>query len=223
MTSPAIAPTPGPLSARQVRILDFLQAFIPSRGYPPTLRDIQGGCDVSSVSVVSYNLNVLEQRGLIRRTADLARGIEVLAGPGSYNPYRPVVPVVGALTARLAPPGAASPVPHDQEWVELTPRQVQRRRDAYAVRVDGESLAADLLADGDLVVLAPETAVRPGPQFVLWLTDRSETVLRRAQSEHGLVRLDSDHPDVPPVRLPESAVDVRGRVLSRVRIEHPVK
>ena len=48
------------ISERQKIILEFIQDFIEVNDYPPTIRDIQAGCNISSTSVVSYNLDKLK-------------------------------------------------------------------------------------------------------------------------------------------------------------------
>ena len=55
------------LSAKQQAILTFMRQFIDEHDYPPSIRDIQIGCDISSTSVVDYNLKALERLGHIRR------------------------------------------------------------------------------------------------------------------------------------------------------------
>ena len=47
------------ISERQKIILEFIQDFIEVNDYPPTIRDIQAGCNISSTSVVSYNLSLI--------------------------------------------------------------------------------------------------------------------------------------------------------------------
>jgi len=51
------------LSAKQQGILEFMRRFIDEHDYPPSIRDIQIGCDISSTSVVDYNLKALERLG----------------------------------------------------------------------------------------------------------------------------------------------------------------
>ena len=58
---------PEGLSEKQQQILEFLETFIAEHDYPPSIRDIQNGCNISSTSVVDYNLKRLEEKGLIRR------------------------------------------------------------------------------------------------------------------------------------------------------------
>ena len=52
-----------PLSHRQQGILDFIYQFMDQHQFPPTVRDIQGGCEISSTSVVDYNLRILQRDG----------------------------------------------------------------------------------------------------------------------------------------------------------------
>ena len=55
------------LSAKQQSILRFIRDFIREHDYPPSIRDIQEACSISSTSVVDYNLKALERLGHIRR------------------------------------------------------------------------------------------------------------------------------------------------------------
>ena len=77
------------LSRRQQAILQFIERFLDENDYPPTIRDIQAELDISSTSVVDYNLKALENRGLIRRNSKISRGIELVnRGPGRRQRHR---------------------------------------------------------------------------------------------------------------------------------------
>jgi len=66
-----------PLTARQKRILYYLQEYIDTKRYPPSIREIAEAVDASSTSVVFYNLDRLAQRGLIDVVPNIARGIRL--------------------------------------------------------------------------------------------------------------------------------------------------
>ena len=51
------------LSPKQQSILRFIRQFIDEHDYPPSIRQIQNGCKISSTSVVDYNLKKLESDG----------------------------------------------------------------------------------------------------------------------------------------------------------------
>ena len=67
-----------PLSARQQEILDFVHEYHLDRSYMPSVREIQAACDISSTSVVDYNLRILEREGFVRRSPDISRGLELV-------------------------------------------------------------------------------------------------------------------------------------------------
>ena len=58
----------------------FIQWHQTTHGYPPSIREIQSGCILSSSSVVNHWLNKLEAEGVLRRTPGIARSI-VLINP----------------------------------------------------------------------------------------------------------------------------------------------
>ena len=71
------------LSYRQAKMLAFIKLYIDEYDYPPANRDIQEACDISSTSVVAYNLQALQRRGggpeadgVAHRGADVVRRSE---------------------------------------------------------------------------------------------------------------------------------------------------
>ena len=83
------------LRPRQQEILRFIDQFIEDRGFPPTVRDIQYGCGISSTSVVDYNLRALTKTGHLRRSKDVSRGIELVGR--THRTTR--IPLLGSIAA----------------------------------------------------------------------------------------------------------------------------
>ena len=67
---------------KTVRILRYIEDYWQTHGYSPSLREIQTGCEISSLSVVTWNLGTLEKRGDIARTPDIARSITLRGRAG---------------------------------------------------------------------------------------------------------------------------------------------
>ena len=59
------------------RILAFIRQYTKEHGYSPSFGEIQRGLDISSKSVVSYNLGKLERAGYLTRGKGLARTLVV--------------------------------------------------------------------------------------------------------------------------------------------------
>lgn len=81
-----MATTYGPAISKQAAILAFLGDFWLKYGHAPTLREIQLGCSLSSVSVVSHHLTRLRDRGLITWQPEIARTAKPVAMGGKHCP-----------------------------------------------------------------------------------------------------------------------------------------
>ena len=67
---------------KTVRILRYITEHWAERHYAPSFRDIQAGCGLSSLSVVTWHVGKLERRGKIHRTPGIARSITLVGGAG---------------------------------------------------------------------------------------------------------------------------------------------
>lgn len=66
------------LTERQIRILEVLERFQNTTGYPPSIREICNQTNISSTSVVNYYLDQLEEMGFIQRDDRVSRGIRLI-------------------------------------------------------------------------------------------------------------------------------------------------
>lgn len=62
---------------RQKQVLDFIRKFIEQHGYSPTYREIKDGLGIASLGSVVQYINDLIQRGLITKTPNSSRSIEI--------------------------------------------------------------------------------------------------------------------------------------------------
>ena len=67
-----------PLTKRQAMILAFIRDFTTHNPYPPTVREITRGCNLSSTSVANYNLLCLKEKGYLTRVPSISRGIVLI-------------------------------------------------------------------------------------------------------------------------------------------------
>jgi len=202
------------LTPRQSEMLEFIEGFIEERGYPPTVRDIQHGCNISSTSVVAYNLDQLGRKGRIRRDAEVSRGMEVV-GTGR-PPETFAVPLIGTIAA-----GAPFPLPTAQSWsqeaaetVELPQAITGAGERLYALRVRGESMIDALIGDGDLVVMEQTERVENGQMAAVRLKLEEETTLKRFYIEGDYVRLQPANSQMAPILAAASNVEVLSRLVA---------
>ena len=209
-------------SDKQERILKFLQDFLAEHDYPPSIRDIQAGCEISSTSVVDYNLKALETKGLIRRDREISRGI-VLMGQEQRSMESTVrVPIMGTIAA-----GQPLPVPTDEgvdaahatESITVTEDVLgsSHGQDLFALRVKGTSMIDALINDGDVVILEPATSVDDGEMAAVYLKDANEVTLKKFFREGERVRLQPMNATMQPIYTAASNAEVQGRVVTAIR------
>ena len=205
------------LSERQRTILEFIEEFIEDRGYPPSVRDIQHGCDISSTSVVAYNLDILKSHGHIRRDAEVSRGLGLVGGPSRRSrPEMVAVPLMGTVAA-----GAPFPLPTAESWAEEAqetielPQAIAGRGDnVYALRVKGDSMIDALIGDGDLVIMEATRNVENGQMAAVRLKLEEETTLKRFYAEGSTVRLQPANSQMEAFTVPADNVEVLSRLLA---------
>ena len=206
------------LSEKQNNIMNFIVEFMEENQYPPTVRDIQHGCEISSTSVVDYNLRILQREGYLARQPDVSRGI--VLGDKHRRAISNVVavPIMGNIAA-----GSPLPVAPSSSWreqgidsVDLPAFLTDGRDDVYAVRVRGDSMIDALVADGDLVLLQPASDAGNGEMVAARLRD-DEVTLKRFYMENGTVRLQPANVTMDPIVVPADQVSVQGKVVGVVR------
>jgi repressor LexA len=206
------------LSPKQKRILNFTRKFLDSRGYPPTVRDIVTGCEISSTSVVAYNLARLESAGYIRRHADISRGIELLTNQRSHR-HNVTVPVIGEIAA-----GEPIPVPDSETWdtvaseeLEVTEDLTRGKQRIYALRVKGNSMIDALIKDGDIVLMEYVNNAKNGDMVAAWLKAEREVTLKRLFREANRIRLEPANTQMQPIYTTPDNIEIQGKVITVIR------
>ena len=68
----------GLLTKRQKEVLDFVYSFAKKNGYGPSLKEIQKAMEFTSHSTAQFHINQLAEKGFLKKSSGVARGIEPL-------------------------------------------------------------------------------------------------------------------------------------------------
>lgn len=206
------------ISGKQRRIFEYIRDFIDEHDYPPSIRQIQEACAISSTSVVDYNLRILERMGYIRRDREVSRAIEVTHGGARRGRIVPV-PIIGTIAA-----GQPIPVPTADTWqadpsdsIEVSPDMLGNRENVYALRVKGTSMIDALVNDGDVVLLEATTSAKDGEMVAAWLKKEQEATLKKIFREGDRVRLQPANTTMEPIYTEAGNVEVQGKVIAAFR------
>ena len=202
-----------PLSDKQKDILRFIEGYIEEYGYPPSIRDIQNNCDISSTSVVKYNLDRLQEKGLMNRDSEVSRSISLNIDQKT-NTIK--VPVLGTITA-----GQPFPLIEDSRWdldeldmIDLPESFSYIEEKIFALKVAGYSMIDALIGDGDTVILEKTDRARNGEMVAAKINSENETTLKRIYKEGEKTRLQPENPQMDPMYFPSNDISILGKVVA---------
>lgn len=203
------------LTPRQRQVLEFIDAEVSRRGYPPSVREIGEAVGLSSPSTVHAHLAALQDKGYLKRDPSKPRAIELSLEPqtGAAIERRPMryVPLVGDVAAGTGVLAAEN----IEETVPL-PQDFTGEGEIYMVRVRGESMIEAGILDGDYVVVRTESSPRNGDVVVAGIPGEEATV-KTFFSRRGKVVLEPANPAMDEIVLAPEDVTIFGKVVTVLR------
>lgn len=192
------------LTARQRRIVEFIERTVRERGYPPTVREIGEAVGLTSSSSVHAQLANLERRGLLHKDPTKPRAMSLEAPR--------VEGVAVPLLGRIAAGAPVLAEQHIEDYLTV-PMGFVDGGDHFALRVVGDSMTGAGILDGDVVVVRGQddaddgdvvAALLPGPA-------EDEATVKRLRRARGTVTLVPENPALEPFEM-----DPRGRIIGKV-------
>ena len=205
-----MTPAKRDLTGKQTRVLTFLKDFIRKQGYPPTVREIASQLCMSGPHSAKRFLDMLEQKGHIRRVARSSRAIELVETLSV--PRVRMVPLVGRVRA-------GSPLLAEENiesTIALDPA-IARWDNLFLVRVVGDSMIDAHIADGDLALVKPQPTIENGEITVVLI--QGEATIKRFYKDTSTVRLEPANATMNPIIIQsgDAEVSIVGKVVAIVR------
>jgi repressor LexA len=197
------------LTRKQERVFSFLMEHLKQRGYPPTVREIAESLGLAGPNSAKKFLDILERKGYIRRAPGSSRAIEI-AEYALPSARTRMVPVVG----RIAAGKPVLAVENIEESVALD-TSFARWKDAFLLRVRGDSMIDAHIQDNDLALIRPQPAVENGEIAAVLLED--EATVKRFFRRNDRVVLKPANPAMKPLTIKKGEVRVIGKVVGIVR------
>lgn len=194
------------------KVLQYLKDYIGQHGYAPTLTEIAKYMGVSALSTVHEHLAFLEERGFIERADGEERGITLsnrLKAFATELARSISLPVVGAIAA-----GYPIEAIEGRDQHMAVPEELVRGKNAYVLKVKGDSMIESFIADGDYVVVEKTDFARDGDTVVALLDDGTAT-LKKMFKKRNFIRLQPANRKYSPIDV--KSVVIQGKVLGVIR------
>ena len=219
------------LTERQRDIIDAIQRNLKIHGFPPSFREIGEAVGLRSPSSVKHQLRALEEKGILRISANKGRAIEIIDDSAfsknnsdTYkNPTQSVnvstyetdavinsrdVPLVGRIAA-----GAPITAEQHIEDVMRLPERLTGTGNLFMLEVHGDSMIDAAICDGDYVVVREQHDAVNG-DIVAALLDNEATV-KTFRNNKGHVWLIPHNPAYSPID--GSHATIMGKVVTVLR------
>jgi len=197
------------LTARQQEVLNLIIDQIESQGFPPTVRELRDYLGVSSVRGASIHLDALERKGFISRTGQ-ARGIRVLhRGDQNTNQTEIKIPLLGQIQAGQ-PLFAEENI---EKYINVKRVYLRGHRQAFALRVNGESMIEAGIRPGDVALVTPTQTAHDGDIVVALLGDSA--TLKKYRRIDDYVALLPANPKFEPIIGREFSI--QGKLIGIIR------
>jgi repressor LexA len=183
------------LTERQREIYEFIKDKIMNRGYGPTVREIGTAFGIRSPNGVMCHLKALEKKQLITREQYMSRAIQLTDQP---QLKRTSLPLAGQIAA-------GNPVLAVEDLERVDFAGLFDDADNFCLRVKGESMIDDQIAEGDYVVVRRTNRAKDG-DIVVALVDNDDATLKRYYREKNGVRLQPSNKRMKPIHSKQVSV-----------------
>ena len=184
------------LTEKQKAVYEFIRDKIRNRGYGPTVREIGLHFGIRSPNGVMCHLKALERKRLITREPNMSRAIRLTA-----EPLRDTgLPLVGRIAA-----GVLHEAIQQDERIDFSAIFANQDQNLFVLKVEGDSMIEDHIADGDYVVVRRQKIAHKG-QIVVALTDENEATLKRWYPEKNRIRLEPANATMKPIFVKDAHV-----------------
>lgn len=189
-----------PLTQAQQELYDWLVDYIQTSKHAPSIRQMMRAMNLRSPAPIQSRLDHLRSKGYIDWTEGKARTIRILGGAAAG------VPVLGAITAG----GLVEPFTETIEHLDVS--SLFHQIGNFALRVTGDSMIEDLIAEGDLVIMRPisDPEQLKNGLIVAARVEGQGTTLKRFYREGEKVTLKPSNPKYLPIEVTAKNVQVQG-------------
>ncbi len=192
------------LSDAQKELYEWIKSYMKDYHHSPSIRQMMQAMGLRSPAPIQSRLKHLQQKGFISWQEGKARTLqivdEVLGG----------VPIMGSVAAG----GLIETYSDINENLDFS--EILKKKNIFALTVNGDSMIDACIADGDMVLMEKITdsySLRNGT-IVSAMVPGLGTTLKYFFKRNGKIFLEAANPSYEPIELDFNAVVFQGKLLA---------
>ncbi|WP_423802931.1 transcriptional repressor LexA [Nicoliella spurrieriana] len=201
------------VESRQIAILRFIWNSIKKQGYPPTVREICDGVNLSSTSTVYGHITRLQKKGFLKKNPAKTRALEITdlgCKELDVNVRKQEIPLLGQVAA--GEPILA--VENVIEYFPIPPEYQSISDSLFMLTIKGTSMINIGILNNDQVIVKRQSTALNG-EVVIAMNEDNEATCKRFYKEANHYRLQPENDTMSPIILDH--VTILGKVISLYR------
>ena len=192
------------LTDAQNELYLWIKEYLKNFQHSPSIRQMMDAMGLKSPAPIQSRLKHLQEKGYISWQEGKARTLQIVDNLVTG------IPILGSVAAG----GLVETYSDIQENLDIT--EVFKKKDVFALTVNGDSMIDACIADGDMVLMEPIKEVyslRNG-MIVSALVPGMGTTLKYYFRKNNTVTLEAANPNYEPIKLDAQTVIIQGKLLA---------
>jgi len=192
------------LTEAQNELYSWIRNYLNDFQHSPSIRQMMQAMGLKSPAPIQSRLKHLQDKGYISWQEGKARTLQIV------EEVFDGIPVLGSIAAG----GLIETFSDVNESLDIS--EVLKKKDIFALTVNGDSMIDACIADGDMVLMEPIKDVyslRNG-MIVSALVPGMGTTLKYYFRKNNTVTLEAANPNYEPIKLDAQTVIIQGKLLA---------
>ena len=192
------------LTQAQKELYRWIKDYMKDFQHSPSIRQMMQAMGLKSPAPIQSRLKHLQEKGYISWQEGKARTLQIV------DEVFGGVPIMGSVAAG----GLIETYSDVQENLDIS--DILKKKDVFALTVNGDSMIEACIADGDMVLMEPindNYSIRNG-DIVSALVPGLGTTLKYFFKRGGKIFLEAANPNYEPIELNLNEVVFQGRLLA---------
>ena len=192
------------LSNPQNELYEWIKDYMKNFHHSPSIRQMMEAMNLKSPAPIQSRLKHLQQKGYISWQEGKARTLQIV------DEIIDGVPIMGTVAAG----GLIETYSDVNENLDIS--DVFKKKNVFALTVNGDSMIEACIADGDMVLMEPinDSYSLGNGDIVSALVPGFGTTLKYFFKREGKIILEAANPAYEPIELEYDQVIVQGRLLA---------
>ncbi len=194
----------GNLTEAQCELYEWIKKYIKDFQHSPSIRQMMRAMGLKSPAPIQSRLRHLQEKGYISWQEGKARTLQIV------DEIIEGIPIMGSVAAG----GLIETFSDVQENLEIS--DVFKKKDVFALMVNGDSMIDACIADGDMVLMEPikEAFLLKDGTIVSAMVPGLGTTLKYFFKRNGKIFLEAANPAYEPIELNQEDVVIQGKLLA---------